>query len=383
MKFCRICGASLVEPLYSSAGQSITSVRAIVDIPLKVFLCLKCFHAQKETLHNALNYYDTEYRISLQSDEFDQLYDFVDGKCVYRTDYQAEAVLKSVEIPAGVKILDYGAGKAFALRKIITTRPDIIPFVFDVSDSYRVFWEKFVPKEQQATYMLPGSWDGLFSLITAHFVLEHTEEPSKLLLNISNLLAPGGIFFFLVPNTLTNPGDLLAVDHINHFSDRSIKVALANANFTLISIDKSIFRGAVVCVAKKNGAPVISTVGNDEYEFVNQMKKIASFWLNFENKLQDSLKEQPVVPAAIFGAGIYGSYIALKIKDKCLCKCFLDNNCHLVNNTHMGLPVLSPANIPDDIKVVYAGLNPKIARSVLEPLGKIRPLRLIFFDDIR
>jgi hypothetical protein len=380
-KFCRICGSSRIEPLYFSEGQSITSVRVVVDIPIKVYLCMECFHAQKEALHNTSDYYDSQYRISLQSDDFDQLYDVVDGKCVYRTDFQAEVVLNLAQIPAGAKILDYGAGKASTLQKIITTRPDLVPFVFDVSDSYRVFWDKFVPKKQQASYILPESWSGYFSLLTAHFVLEHAEEPSKLLSSISNLLIPGGVFFFSVPNSLTNPGDLLAVDHINHFSDRSIKVALANANFSLVSIDKNIFRGTIVCVAMKNGTSVPSVI-DDDCKFISQMKEIASFWGKFENKLLDSLKVHSDEPAAIFGAGIYGSYIALKIKDKCLCKCFLDNSRHLANSTHMGLPVLPPADIPDDIKVIYAGLNPKIARSVLESLEKSKPLRVVFFDDI-
>lgn len=380
MKTCRICGALLNNPIYKSSGPSITSVRSISDKPLALYMCPCCFHVQKPALQHTFDYYDKEYRISLESDDFDQLYDKVDDKCIYRTDYQAALALNSVNIPSGSEILDYGAGKASTLMKISAMRSDLIPYVFDVSDNYKEHWQKFLPPEQQATYQLPESWRNKFSLITAHFVFEHAEDPCFLLNNMADLLAKDGFIFFTVPNLLTNIGDLITVDHINHFSMTSINAALKKTNLSLVNFDKNIFRGAIVCVAKLcEKKDIVDHI--DDAGFSAKVNDIVKFWLDFDSQLNKATQKYNHAPSAIFGAGVYGSYIASKIKNSTLLKCFLDNSPHLINSKHMGFPVISPHNISEDISVIYAGLNPKIARSVLDPLKTDRISKIIYFDD--
>jgi len=380
MNVCRICGSMLGHPMYSSSGPSITSVRTVLDVPLALYLCPQCHHAQKAALLDTSDYYDSEYRISLQSDDFDQLYDLINGKSIYRTDYQAELVLKSTNIPAGSSILDYGAGKASTLNKIATARPDLVPYAFDVSEDYRDSWCTFLLQERQATYRIPESWDRLFSLVMAHFVLEHAEDPCGFFSNISKLLAPDGMLFFSVPNLISNPGDLLAIDHINHFSISSIHAALKKTGMSLVSVDKDVFRGAIVCVAKRNNAaPEISF--NEQPGYENEIKGIANFWTEYDNRLELAVAQYPDLPAAIFGAGVYGSFIASKIGNRAVLKCFLDNSLHLANSTHMELPVIPPSNISGDIQIIYSGLNPAIARAVLEPLRTDKIKEIVYFDE--
>lgn len=380
MKTCCICDALLSGPVYSSSGLSITSTRSVLNTPLIVFVCPNCFHVQKPALPCIFNYYDKEYRISLESDDFDQLYDKVDGKCIYRTDYQAEIVLNSVDIPLGANVLDYGAGKASTLRKVSAIRPDIVPYVFDVSENYKKNWQEFLPPKQQATYKIPESWKRKFSLITAHFVLEHVEKPGLFFKNIAELLAKDGSVFFTVPNLLSNPGDLLAVDHINHFSITSISTVLKKANLEIVKIDKNIFRGAIVCVAKPCETSVLVN-HKDGAGFADKVNDIVRFWLKFDEYLAKTAKRLNNIPTAIFGAGVYGSYIASRIKSFVLLKYFLDNSPHLIKSKHMGIPIISPREIPEDIRVIYSGINPGIARSVLEPLRTDRILEIVYFDE--
>lgn len=380
MKTCRICGSSLGNPVYTSSGISITSVRSICDTPLNVYMCPDCFHVQKPALQFAFDYYDKEYRISLESDDFDQLYDKINNKCIYRTDYQAELVLNSINIPSGAKILDYGAGKASTLKKISAIRKDLIPYVFDVSDNYKKTWQSFLPSEQQATYQIPKSWKNNFSLITCHFVLEHVEDPCSFFNNIAELLVDDGFVFFTIPNLLTNPGDLIAVDHINHFSKTSIQKALNKANLSIVKFDKTVFRGAIACIAKRYKKSQTDCQNDDEC-FADRVNDIFRFWQNFDAHLNKVSQIYNSTPTAIFGAGVYGSYIASKIKDRVLLKCFLDNSPHLQNSTHMGIPVITPCDIHADIRVIYSGLNPSIARSVLEPLKTDIISKIVYFDE--
>jgi hypothetical protein len=334
---------------------------------------------QKPAQKSIAAYYDKEYRISLESDDFDQLYDKVDNTYVYRTDYQAELVLNSVKIPFGAKVLDYGAGKAATLMKMLAIRSDIIPYAFDVSDNYKKHWQS-LSLEQQATYKIPETWKHKFSLIMAHFVLEHVADPVFFLKNTAQLLEKDGCIFFTVPDLLANVGDLIAVDHINHFSIKSINTLLGKAGLSIIKIERSVFRGALVCVAKRYGKASLAE-NDDPADFADNICDIVRLWLNYDVRLSETIKQYKSAPSAIFGAGVYGSYIATKIKGRVPLKCFLDNSLHLIKSKHMGFPVISPSDIPEDISVIYSGLNPSIARGVLEPLKTERISKIIFFDE--
>lgn len=68
-----------------------------------------------------------------------------------------------------------------------------------------------------------------FDFITLGEVLEHVEEPLKLLLKLHNLLSPGGYLF------LTVPMNMPAIDHIYLFRDASqIKLIINDAGFEII-----------------------------------------------------------------------------------------------------------------------------------------------------
>ncbi|RNC68879.1 MAG: methyltransferase domain-containing protein [Desulfuromonadales bacterium] len=379
MKVCRICGSSLNEPVYISSGPSITSVRSVCDASLSVYFCPTCLHLQKPAREFNSQYYDSQYRISLESAEHDQLYDKVDGKYVYRTDFQAQLVIDATEIPVGAKILDYGAGKASTLKNVCAERPDLKPYVFDVSDNYQTHWEDFIPAAQQATYHVPDLWHGLFSLVTSHFVMEHVDDPLILLSQIALLLADDGVLFFTVPDILKNPGDMIVTDHINHFSIKSIGTALEKAGLSLISASKELFRGAIVCVAGRVSDS--RNFDDDGTGYVERLHGIIEYWRRFDLHLIETSGRLYETPSAIFGAGVYGSYIASKISRIVPVQCFLDNSPHLIHTTHMDLPIISPTEIPESIRAIYSGLNPGIAHAVLEPLRGDGTRELIYFDE--
>ena len=167
---CRVCGTGLSEVAFDDPGPSLTSIRTVLDLPTQVLLCDVCGHAQSPDLPNIPQFYDTQYRISLDIDGHDQLYQNNEGQQVFRTAYQADMVL-NLDIAHNAKILDFGAGKATTLKRVLDARPDIIPYVFDVSSDYTEHWAEWVPLENTATYRLPKNWGDKFDLITAHFVL--------------------------------------------------------------------------------------------------------------------------------------------------------------------------------------------------------------------
>lgn len=341
-----------------------------MPVATQVYVCDRCGHAQSPDLPALEEFYDTQYRISLDVDGHDQLYENARGERVFRTEYQAE-IISGLDIPHGAKVLDFGAGKATTLARLVKLRPDISPHVFDVSSDYVDHWANWVPKGNQATYQLPAAWENHFDLITAHFVLEHVADPLGILRGLSGCLAQGGQIFFSVPNAETNTGDLLVVDHLSHFTRASLERLLEYAGLQMVTIDEETFSGAFVVVARPGRANVAKPPET------GTLIRVLAKW---QSVLEDLSTQKWQLPVAIYGAGFYGSVLATCSQGQATM--FLDRNPYLQGSTHLGLPVMDPDRCPSDIRTVLVGLNPARARDILGDGSPWLPegARLVFLD---
>ena len=348
-------------------------------------MCRTCAHAQSSELPALESYYDTAYKISLSSDEHDQLYEVVDGREMFRTDKQRDLVCAFIDLAPGMTILDYGAAKAMTLRKICEVRPGLRPHVFDVSSAYAAHWQGWLAPNDCAIYELPSRWWQSFDLVTAHFVLEHVADPLMTLRHIKSVLKPGGRLFMSVPNVVANTGDLLVADHINHFTPNSLRVALDKAGFELEVRDDRAYRGAFLVVARARAESPASrdrNVAADPRE-IQSLIKIAEFWTAASARIEESACTHAGKPCAIYGAGFYGSFIATRLGPDANIACFIDRNPHVRTQPHLGRRVVAPENLPPDVSVVYAGLNPAHARLILSDVKEWRgrELELVFLSD--
>lgn len=358
---CRVCGSDCGAPIYRAAAPAITSLSTRLESETICYVCATCGHAQSPNLPDIERFYDTEYKISLASDAHDQLYEIKDGRPVYRTAKQADLVMEFAKLPANAKVLDYGAAKAATLRALAAERPDIVPFVFDVSEDYRRYWDEWLPSDRQATYRAPEAWNGRLDVVTAHFVLEHVARPVEVFADIARLLAPEGLAFVTVPDVLSNPGDMLVVDHVNHFTPPSIRRALGEAGLVAEQIVHGAFRGAFIVLARRADA---EPAREDVTETVRGITELARFWCEARDRILEAADRHGHRPAAIYGAGFYGMFIGSVLNGRQRLVGYLDRNVH-VQTAGPVSPVFDPLKAPPDIEVVYAGLNPKIARGVL------------------
>lgn len=368
---CCACGAEKCDLVYHYPAPAITSLSTILEVDTRVYICSVCGHMQSADLPDVQKFYDTEYQISLTSEDADQLYDVVDGVPVYRTQYQAGLILDFVDLPNGASVLDYGAAKAKSLFRLRERRPDISPHVFDVSEDYRSYWQEWVPKEQQATYSAPAGWNGRFDLITAHFVLEHVREPVEIFSDIARLLSPTGRFFFSVPDVLGNPADMIVVDHLNHFTQTSLPVALDRAGMKIERIDTSRLRGAfvVVAVLKEVGEKAARSAPAEVDLQIQSLKKCCDAWHAAEKFVADAQSGSAGKKVAIYGAGVYGTFVYARIRNNGGAVCFVDRNPHVHGRDHLGVPVVPPEALSADIGILYVALNPAIARKAMADLG--------------
>ena len=93
-----------------------------------------------------------------------------------RLDGLIDVLQNKLELDADTKILDYGCAKSSMMRALQKDLPALRPFLYDVSDRYVPFWEKFAEPSNWAVYATPSSWDGYFDIVTSFFALERFRE---------------------------------------------------------------------------------------------------------------------------------------------------------------------------------------------------------------
>jgi len=381
MKRCNVCGSPLDEPIYQSESNvSITSLCTLREGCKKVWLCPICTHLSSEALEDTNQYYETDYRILLNEEDEDQIYEVRDGKTIYRTEHQIKTLLQKVPLPQNSKLLDFGCAKASTAKRLLSTRKDLYISLFDVSSMYTNYWDQFIKSDQYALYQTPDHWRANFDLITSFFALEHIPSPLSTVRNIADLLDQNGTFYGIVPDTFGNRADFVVIDHVNHFTKVSLYRLLMDAGFQEINIDSRAHRGALIFTARKKGprtpAPCIGSIPKDAHELAVYWKNIGATIRSIEGSFMDKT-------GAIYGSGFYGSYILSTLATRSRITCFIDANPYQQGKTVFGKPVISPENMPSEINLVYVGLNPSIAHEVMNQLGweDNHQLTLIYMDD--
>lgn len=378
---CNICHSPLAAPVYESS-RSLTSLCEVSEEETRVRFCAHCGHLQTDELADAASFYDEEYEILTNSEEEDQIYEVQDGRKVFRTEHQVNVLLKKLDLPDGAAILDFGCAKSSMMRSLTEKRSNIRVHLYDISDRYQVFWEKFVPAENTATYEVPGEWQNKFEVVTSFFSLEHITEPAAIVRQIAGLLKPGGVFYGIVPNVLTNTADFLVIDHVNHFTESSLDYVLRSAGFYAVTVDTDAHRGALVFSATRPCTSIDdsgqATVGTGA-SLRERIHAIAAFWNDAAAAIAEqeaSLPEGAVT--AMYGAGFYGSFIRAALREPALIRYVVDQNPYLQGKTLGGAPVVAPGDLPDEVSHLFVGLNPKHARDIIAAIPAFSQRKLGF-----
>ena len=375
MDACNICDEPMGAPVYESARPvSITSLCQVLDGPTRVWHCASCGHTQTAPLPALEKFYAEDYHFLTASEEEDQLYAVREGQKIFRTEHQVATLLDKIEFPSNAQVLDYGCGKAATLKALRGRRDDLAPHVFDVGEQYRDFWNAFVPVENQAVNKVPAEWVGRFDAVISFFALEHVAAPREFVAAAHRLLRDGGTFYFLVPNLFANSADLVVADHVNHFSESSLQRLLTDAGFAMREIDDTAHNSAWVVVAEKADStpaqPPSTTVADE-------VKAMAEYWHEFGDRVR-AFEKANDGEAVIYGSGFYGTFIHASLERPETVECFLDQNPHRQQQTLLEKPILAPEALPETVRRMYVGLNPRVAREELAAIDWPKELEVFF-----
>lgn len=385
VQLCNVCGLELSNPVYAPQSEtSVTSLCNIVKGSTAVYYCDKCSHIQTTEIDDIDGYYDKDYKLLVESDEEDQIYCIRGGEKIFRYDHQVDTLSKLLDIPHGANVLDYGCAKATTLKKLVERRSDITPHLFDVSDMYLQFWQKFADEGNWATYTVNGGWAGIMDVVTSFFSLEHVASPKAMLSNIRSLLKTDGVFYCIVPDVMQNIADFVVVDHVNHFTRSSISRLFADSGFEVQEINTDDHASAMIVIARRseeetNRADV--SVSNDELFAIRAKAfKMADYWGGLASQIQAfeaALAKSAEV--AIYGSGFYGTYIASCLADQTRIRFFLDRDPYRQSKKLYGKAIIDPESMPESIDTVIVGLNPAIARQNIEMISSWQVRKIQFF----
>lgn len=377
---CNVCDSPLGAPVYAPESQQLlTSMCSARDGAARVWSCAACGHLRGEALVDTEAFYDVEYRISLDHEDEDQVYEVLGDQILYRTEHQARILLTKLQLPEAALLLDYGCAKATTPRHLLRERADLRLHLFDVSEMYLAHWDRLVAPECRASYRTPDAWQGRFDAVTSFFALEHIPTPRQTVQHIASLLKDDGVFYGIVPDTFGNVADFLVADHVNHFTEPSLHRLLSDCGFVQIEIDAMAHRGALVFSARRTGqrtpTPAIEPVRARSLQ-------LARYWQSLAGQLNAAECDSGDAPAAVYGSGFYGAYIAKQLAHPELIRCFLDRSPFQQGKTLDGKPILAPESLPAEVRTLYVGLNPAIAREALAGADWLdrKRVRLIFLD---
>lgn len=386
---CNVCAAPLGEPIFASRSETaLTSLCEQRPGRLQVWSCTSCGHLLGQALAQTESYYASDYRILLDHDDEDQIYEIRDGSIVYRTDHQVNVLRSKIDLREGAMLLDYGCAKASTPRRLLESRADLRVHLFDVSDMYLAHWDRFVPKLRQAIHDTPPEWAGGFDVVTSFFALEHIPRPLETVRKVAALLKEGGLFYAVVPDTFGNVADFVVIDHVNHFTVPSVHALLRQCGLESVAVDREAHRGALVIVARK---PARASAGASSprgdmtsglNDVQNESNRLAQFWSTIDDRIQDAEQRHAGRDVAIYGSGFYGAFIFSAMRDSSRVRCFLDRSPYQQGKTLFGKPIVAPEALPADVQVLFIGLNPKIARPTIAQLDGTwgAALETVFLD---
>ena len=378
---CNVCDSPLGSPLYEAPpGGSLTSLCERREGQVRVWRCASCGHLRGEPLQDERSYYQSDYRILLDHDDEDQIYEVQEGRITYRTDHQVRTLLQRLPLHAGTRLLDYGCAKGSMPSRLLSMRPDLQVHLFDVSPMYREHWRRLVPEACQAVDHTPAEWAGRFDVVTSFFALEHITDPVDTVGKVAALLSDRGTFYGIVPDTFGNVADLVVIDHVNHFTRPSLHRLLHDAGFRHIVIEDQAHRGALLFQASRGGD---ATPAPGADTSAAPAERVAAHWLGMNQRIRQAEAALDGRPLAVYGSGFYGAYILATLRDASRVRCMLDASPFRQGRQLFGVPIVAPESLPADVHDMLVGLNPAIARQSVADMAWLRgrEVRPAFLDE--
>lgn len=365
---CHVCGEGPLEEI-PGLGALATVSSDCRPAPWRgeIHLCPACGTVQKLIDENwrlaAAAIYD-EYALYHQSRGAEQP-TFQDGNANPRSEAFLRWALAAASFPASGLLADVGCGNGGFLRSLSKLRP-----------GWRLRGLEWGERHREVVSSIPGvecfdpsgldGLSGIHDAVAMVHVLEHIPGPVRALALVRERLALGGVLLALVPDHSSNPFDLIIADHCTHFTPLTLERSLAQAGFGIVAMDAGKAIPKEIAVLARRAHPTPGPLPD-----IASSRRDAESALGFLGRMLALAGETTSRgPAGIFGTSIGGVWLASHLGDKA--GFFVDEDQTRVGRSLMGLPVLSPKQVPRGARVLLP-LAPAVAQAVRTRLESRAP----------
>jgi len=361
---CKVCdSAALEEILHFDELHRVTSDCLPFRQGGRLAVCTLCGAAQAladgKWLSDIAEIYG-KYEIYHQSGGVEQqVFDSESGRLRRRSDVLLDRVFSQPNVPNSGKVLDIGCGAGGTLRTFAERGRWILHGA--EMDERNLPLLAPIPGFQKLYTCDAKEIPDTFEIITMVHSLEHVLEPTDLLSDLRGKLAPDGRLVIQVPNAALNPFDYVVADHMIHFSPDPLANLLRRSGFVVEYLSTAWIPKEISVVARVAMEPLTVNWKAASADVVGQVG-----WLRELVKEAKTIAEGPdSVPFGLFGSSIAAAWLWQAVRDRVTF--FVDQDSSRVGKEYLGLPVLSPSQVPPGA-IVFVPLAPQLAGIIEQQL---------------
>lgn len=363
---CQVCGE---EGLREIAGfqrlPRVTSDSKPFPAGGRLFVCERCGMVQKVVDADWLREIGEIYRnyeMYHQSASNDQaVFDPVSGRPSGRCEVLVRRLRQSGLLPLSGMLLDVGAGGGAMLAAFSTACEGWKLFGLDLDDR-KERQLRAIPRFERLFTVPPERLSEEFDLVTLVHSLEHFPDPLATLRGLRRKTASGGRLFIQVNNLERTPFDLVVSDHLCHFTPRSLCRLVARAEFRVDAARTDWIKKEISLLASADG----ETSEPDPVDPREAIAKVEADVAWLIGVLAHAREAAGDPRFGIFGTSVAATWLAGGLGDAV--KFFVDEDPKREGRSHLGRPILKPAEIPPGA-VVYLAFVQEVAEEIRRRLA--------------
>lgn len=260
-------------------------------------------------------------------------------------------------------LLDVGCGNGSFLRAFSSRFPAWKLSAVETSDRY-------LPQLQALAgfddFFLVGRDElrGEFDAVSLVHVLEHLADPASHLADLRRHAKAGAGLLVEVPGWRDNPFALMISDHASHFTASSLETVVKNAGWSPAVVATDWVAKELTLVADNKAGDAPSSAMVDPGVALRELAGAVAW-------LQEVADLAAGVAAGSRHFGLFGTAIAATWLYQTLpqsVRFLVDEDPDRVGRTHLGLPILAPADVPDGSDV-FVGVSPLLSSSIARRLA--------------
>lgn len=259
--------------------------------------------------------------------------------------------------PSG-HLLDVGCGNGSFLRAFSARFPAWKLSAVETSDRYLPQLEALAGFED---FFLVGRDEirGAFDAVSLVHVLEHLADPASHLADLRRHAKTEAGLLVEVPGWRDNPFALMISDHASHFTPASLETVVRNSGWGIAVVATDWVAKELTLVADNNTR---DSSGSAVFEPGSALQELAGAvaWLQEVARLAASVAADSR-HFGLFGTAIAATWLYQTLPDSV--RFLVDEDPDRVGRTHLGLPILAPADVPDGSDV-FVGVSPLLSSAI-------------------